>query len=124
MASDTMYGNMYNKYLIQLYTGILHDDAKAEEVAKKELENRTTPQTYSWYVWSLFCNNKIDEAYTVYKKNVSGKPLEGLELYWMGKLMKGLNKGYNANEFFKEAVKNRCDLSPSVVKDLDDLLKE
>ena len=28
-ATDTVYGNMYNKYLIELYTGILHDPVKS-----------------------------------------------------------------------------------------------
>src|SRR5438093_12554285 len=115
---------MYNKYLIDLYTGILHDPAKAEAIAKKELENRNTPQTYAWYVWSLFANNKKEEAYNTYEKFVSGKPLEGLELYWMGKLMQGLNKGYNAQQFFKAAEKNKYDLSPNKAKDLEKTLGE
>ncbi len=118
-VSDTLYGNMYNKYLIQLYTGILNQPARAEAIAKAELENRNTPQTNAWYVWALLCNNKADEAYRVYEKSVSGKPLEGLELYWMGKLMQSLNKGFNAKQFFKEAEKNRYDLSPAVVRDLE-----
>ena len=54
----------------------------------------------------------------MYQQHVSGKPLEGLELYWMGKLMQGLKKGYNAEEFFKAAYKNKYDLSPGIVKDL------
>jgi len=60
----------------------------------------------------------------MYEKFVSGKPLEGLELYWMGKIMQGLNKGYNANEFFKAAEKNKYDLSPAKIKDLEKNLEE
>jgi len=118
-VTDTLYGNMYNKYLVQLYTGILNDPAKAEAIAKNELLNRSTPQTYAWYVWSLLRNNKKDEALAVYEKYVSGKPLEGLELYWMGKLMQALNKGYNAKQFFIEAKKNFYDLNPAVQAELD-----
>ena len=118
-ATDSVYGNMYNKYMIELYTGILNEPAKAEIMSKNELDNRATPQTYSWYVWCLFNNNKKDEAYKIFEKYVSGKPLEGLELYWMGKMMKGLNKGYNAENFFKAAYKNKYDLSPGIVKDLE-----
>ena len=117
-VTDTLYGNMYNKYLVQLYTGILANPAKAEAIAKRELQNRNTPQTYAWCVWALLNNNKKDEAYTVYEKYVSGKPLEGLELYWMGKLMRSLNKGYNAKQFFTEAEKNFYDLSPAMQNDL------
>jgi hypothetical protein len=118
-ATDPLYGNMYNKYMIELYTGILNDPAKAEIMAKKELANRATPQTFSWYAWTLFANKKKEEAYKVFQDQVSGKPLEGLELYWMGKLMQGLDKGYNAQQFFKAAYSNKYDLSPGMVRDLE-----
>jgi hypothetical protein len=124
IAGNRIYETMYNKYLIELYTGILNNPAKAEAIAKYEISNRATPQTYAWYAWCLYFNNKKDKASKVYKEHVSGKPLEGIELFWMGKMMKGLGKGYNANEFFKAAEKNRYDLSPSMMKDLDDNLKE
>ncbi len=118
-ATDTVYGKMYNKYVIEIYTGILHQPAKAEELAKNELNNRKSPQAYSWYVYTLFKNNKKDEAYKEFEQYVSGKPLEGLELYYMGKMMAGLDKGYNAQEFFKAAVKNKYDLSPDMAKDAE-----
>ncbi len=121
---NPLYGNMYNKYLIQLYTGILNDPSKAVTIAKSELLNRATPQTYAWYVWALINDHQQEEAFKVYEKNVAGKPLESLELYWMGKMMRSLNKGYNANQFFKEANKNNFELNPSLVNDLAVLLKE
>jgi len=115
-AREPAYGRMYNKYLIQLYTGILHDTALAESIAKDELNNRATPQTYAWYAWTLFSNDKKAQAYKVYQQYVSGKPLEGLELYWMGRLMEGLNKNYNAREFYKAAYQTRYDLDPADAK--------
>jgi hypothetical protein len=124
IVTEPVYGNMYNKYLIELYTGILNEPAKAEAIAKKELLNRATAQTYAWYAWALFANNKMEEADKIYHQHVSGKPLEGLELYWMGKFMQGQKKGYNAKEFFKAAYKNRYDLSPSMVRYLEKCLEE
>ncbi len=123
MVADTLYGNMYNKYLIQLYNGVLKNPAKAEAIAKKELDNRATPQTYAWYAFSLLTNNKKDEANAVFKNYISGKPLEGLELYFMGKLMLEFKKGYNAQQYFKEAYKNKYDLSPGIIKDLESELE-
>ncbi|MES1215402.1 MAG: hypothetical protein ABUT20_07795, partial [Bacteroidota bacterium] len=112
-ATQPVYGIMYNKYLIELYTGILNNPQKAVELSLKETENRITPQTYAWYAWSLALNNEKEKAYSIYNQYISGRPLEGLELYYMGKLMLSLNKGYNAQEFFKAAHKNRYDLSPA-----------
>ena len=118
-AGDSIYGRMYNKYLIDLYTGVLHQPAKAVALAKEETLSRPTPQVFAWYAWSLFCNNERDKAYSTFKGWVSGRPLEGLELYYMGKMMQGMNKGYNAKEFFKAAYKNRYDLSPAKQKELE-----
>lgn len=123
-ASDQfLYGNMYNKYMIGLYTGILNDPAKAKAIAERELNNRITPQTSAWYAWALLNNNESEKADSVFKASISGKPLEGLELYYMGKLMQSLNKGYNAQEYFKVAYKNKYDLSPAQVKDLEKVLE-
>ena len=123
-ASDPLYGNMYNRYLIEFYTGILQDPARADELSARELTNRATPQTYAWRVWTLFETGKKEEAYSLFQKEVSGKPLEGLELYYMGKMMQGLGKGYNAGEFFKAAYKNEYDLSPWIVKDIEKQFQE
>ncbi|MES2113043.1 MAG: hypothetical protein V4577_30110 [Bacteroidota bacterium] len=123
-ATDTVYGRMYNKYVIEILTGILNNPAKAEALAKDELNNRATPQTYAWYVYTLYMNGKKNEAYKVFQQHVSGQPLEGLELYYMGKMMKGLDKGYNAEEFFKAADKNKYDLSSAMAVDLEKSLEE
>lgn len=122
-ASETIYGNMYNKYLIQLYTQVLNNPKKAVELARREITNRATPQTYSWLVYALTFNKEIDEADKLYKEFVEGKPLEGLELYYMGKYMQTKNKSYNAKQYFKEAVKNKYDLSPRIMKDIEMSLK-
>ncbi|MDB5286840.1 MAG: hypothetical protein JWR05_1789 [Mucilaginibacter sp.] len=123
-ATDAKYGKMYNKYVIEIYNGILNDPAKAEVVSKNELLNRATPQTYAWYAYSLFKNHKKDQAYKVFQQYVSDRPLEGLELYYIGVMMKGLNKGYDAQEFFKAAEKNIFDLSPAMQQDLAANLEE
>ena len=121
-ATDTVYGGMYNKYLVEMYTGILQSPGRALAIAEKEILNRTTPQTYAWLVWTLHKSGQNEKAMEVYKAHVSGKPLEALELYWMGKMMKEMGKNYNANEFFKAANKNFYDLSPEKQRDLKSLL--
>jgi hypothetical protein len=118
-ASQPVYGNMYNKYLIQLYTGILNDPASALAIAQREMSNRTTPQTYAWLAWCLYKNGREEDALNVYRNYVSGRPLEALELYWMGKMMKGLGKGYNAQQFFKAAKKNKYDLCVKERRELE-----
>jgi tetratricopeptide (TPR) repeat protein len=122
-VTQPVYGNMYNKYLIDLYTGILHQPEKALLIAQKEINNRQTAQTSAWLAWALAVNGRTKEAYQVYQQIVSGKPLEALELFWMGKLMQQLNKGYNAQQFFKAAAENQYDLSPKYQQELEAYLK-
>lgn len=122
LAGSKKYGNMYNKYLVDIYTGILDEPALALNIAQKELENRFTPQTAAWWAWSLYKNHQPDKAYQAFRNYVSGRPLEGLELYFMGKMMQGLGKKYNANQFLEAAHENRYDLSPAQRADLESTL--
>jgi tetratricopeptide (TPR) repeat protein len=123
LATDPVYGGMYNKYLVEYYTGILDQPEKALELAAVELNNRATPQTYCWYAWSLHCSGKEKEAMDIYSAHVSGKPLEALELFWMGKMMAAMHKQYNAQAFYKAAAKNISDLSPMKQAELQAALR-
>ena len=123
IATQKKYGNMYNKYLLQLYTQILNKPEIALNIAKQEITNRATPQTYSWLVYALTCNNQLEKAAKIYNEFVAEKPLEGLELYWMGRFMLAQNKVYNAKQYFKEAAKNKYDLSPRIMNDIEVELK-
>ena len=122
MATKPAYGQMYNKYLIDVFTGILNTPKKAVLLAEKEIESRPTPQVFAWYSHALFRDNQPEKAYEVFQKNVSGKPLEALELFYMGKLMQGLKKNYNAQQFFEAAAKNKYDLSPNKVMEVEGIL--
>jgi len=48
MVTDPVYGKMYNKYLIDLYTGILPDPQRAIRLAQEEVNDRPTAQTWCW----------------------------------------------------------------------------
>jgi tetratricopeptide (TPR) repeat protein len=113
------YGNMYAKYLVSVYTGLLNEPVKAKEIAEKELLNRATPQTYAWLCWALTCNGELERAASIYKQNVSGQPLEPLELFWMGNMMEKFGKRSSANKLFKGAIENKYDLSPAQLKQLE-----
>ena len=118
-ATQPKFGGMYNKYLIELYTGILNKPSKALAIAEAEIKNRSTPQTYAWLVYTLQLNGNISAAKKLYAEKVSGKPLETLELYWMGKTMENQNKKNMAKKFYKAATENIFDLSPAKQRELE-----
>lgn len=111
-AGDSIYGNMYNRYLIDVYTGLLHQPMKALALAEKEMKGRATPQTWCWLAWAQHCAGMDAAAKQTYRLHVSGKPLEAPELYQMGMLMKETGRDAQANAYFKAALQNRYDLSP------------
>lgn len=119
LACDPQYGSMYSKYLIELYAGILHQPGRAEQLAYAELSNRATPQTYTWYAYSLLRNNKAERAYQVFKQQIEGKPVEGIDLYYAGKILKSIGHGLDADKCFDAALQSRYDLSPFMVEDIE-----
>lgn len=121
LACDPQYGSMYSKYLIELYAGILHQPGRAEQLAYAELSNRATPQTYTWYAYSLLCNNKAEKAYQVFRQQIQGKPIEGVELFYAGKVLKNIGHGLDADKCFDAALQNRYDLSPFMIEDIEKL---
>jgi hypothetical protein len=118
-VADSGYGNMYNNYLLDLYTGILEDSARGEAIAENETRDRPAPQSFAGYAWALYKDNKEDRAMQVFDADVSGRPLGAIEWYWMGKLLKAMKKGPQAAQFFDSARKKPYRLSPGKLKDLE-----
>ena len=118
-ATKPSYGSMYHKYLIQLLTGVLDRPDLALPIARKEVELRPTAQTAAWLAWTQFRCGQRDAAYAGFKNFVSGRPLETLELFWMGKMLKELGRKQDAKRYLDAARANRYDLSLSEMQELE-----
>lgn len=121
-ASLPEYELMYDKYLIELYATVLNRPQNAVDVAFAELKNRATPQTYAWYAYSLLCNHQQEKAYQVFQQHIAGKPLEGIELYYVGKVLNSIRHGFDAAKCFEAAMQNKYDLSPYMIEDMEKML--
>ncbi|PZP42972.1 MAG: hypothetical protein DI598_16280 [Pseudopedobacter saltans] len=122
-AALPAYESMYSKYLIELYATILNQPQRAEEMAFAELKNRATPETYAWYAYSLLCNHQKEKVYQIFQQYVAGKPIEGIELYYIGKVLKSVNHGLDAEKCFEAAMQNKYDLSPYMIEDMEKMKK-
>jgi tetratricopeptide (TPR) repeat protein len=120
-ATAPAYGGMYNKYLIPIYADILKEPVKAVAIAKAELANRNTPQTQSWLAYALLKQGEQDAAEKIYKENISGNPLEGLEQFYMAMLTHATGNQFAAGKYIQYAKENGYDLSPGMIKKLDSL---
>ncbi len=75
------YGNMYNKYLVDLYLNDKIDIKKGLAIAQGEMNNRRTPETYSWLALANYKANNIGLATEIINKRVLNKTFEPHALY-------------------------------------------
>jgi hypothetical protein len=81
IESNKDYGNMYNKYLVDIYLNDKIDAQKALHIAENEMNNRKTPETYSWLALANYKANNVGLATEIINKNVLNKTYEPLALY-------------------------------------------
>jgi hypothetical protein len=81
IESNKRYGNMYNKYLVDVYLNDKIDIAKGLSIAENEMNNRKTPETYSWLALANYKANNIGLATEIINKNVLNKTFEPHALY-------------------------------------------
>jgi hypothetical protein len=76
IESNKKYGNMYNKYLVDVYLNDKIDIKKALAIAEGEMNNRRTPETYSWLAFANYKANNITVANDILNKYVLNKTKE------------------------------------------------
>lgn len=107
---------LYNADLISIYAK--SDPKKAFELAEYEIQNRTTPLTYSYLGYALLSNGKKDEALTIIVNYVIGKTYEPLALYH-ALLVFMANDKEEESEFLKrELKKSKFELGPLLINDI------
>ncbi len=77
-AQNPNYGVMYNAYFIEFYAD--SNPNKALEIAKKEIKNRATPETYQLLALAQLKNGLTKEALNTIETYVEGKTQEPMAL--------------------------------------------
>lgn len=78
-VSEGTYGNMYNGYLIELYADT--DPEKALQLARNELKNRATPETYDLLAYAQLKAGEEKQALQTINDHVVGKTFEPMAQY-------------------------------------------
>jgi Tfp pilus assembly protein PilF len=73
-----LYGNMYNSYKIEVL--VESDPERALILAKEEIKNRATPETYHLLALAQLANDKEEKALETIQKYVEGKTSEPMAL--------------------------------------------
>ncbi len=119
-TSKEGYGNMYNAYLIeQLATGTAPQRAMALEIAREEIENRATPETYDLLGYALLMNDKESEALENHQQHVIGKTFEPVAQMHTAQIYRANNMNDKADELIAELQEASYELGPLTMKELN-----
>ena len=86
LANNPLYGDMYNTYKIRAL--VKTDPYKALQLAQKEVDNRTTPQSYQLLALAQLASNQKQEALATITNFVVGKTSEPMALLYSAQVYK------------------------------------
>jgi Tfp pilus assembly protein PilF len=111
-VSNEKYGDMYNAYLIDLSIENYTSTKDAIVLAKKEVRNRATPQTYDLLAWSYLKNGYAKKALEIMQKHVINKTFEPVALYHIAEVYKANRKEEAAQKLKLELLEAVFELGP------------
>ena len=108
------YGDMYNKYNALLHSETAGEVNKAILIAKKEIENRPTPESYDLLAWAYYNNGDFDKALHVIENHTIGKSHEPLIVYHNEIILKANNKLTQQNSNKADLLASIYELGPNL----------
>ncbi len=112
------YGDMYNKYLINIYTEETGEYEKAYAIAEKELKNRFTPQTCDWMAWVQYKMGDIKKALEMARVFVANRTFEPNAIFHTAFIYAANGKTREARTMLNECLENSFELGPVTVKQI------
>jgi tetratricopeptide (TPR) repeat protein len=119
-VTQPVYGGMYNKYLIELYTSDVPDLNKAEKLALEEVSSRPSPETWSWLSWVYHKKGEHQKAYELYRGRVEGKTFEPDAQYKGGLILLANGRKEEAVKMLRACLESSFELGPVVTKKIEE----
>ena len=120
-VKDKEYGDMYNAYNLGLYIGETKQYDSALILAQREVDNRPTPESYSWLGYSHLKNGDKEQAMKIMDTYVYGKTFEPALLYQAAEVYKANGKEDRVKEIKGELIGAIYELGPGMEKQVHDL---
>jgi len=120
-VSNSLYGDMYNKYNVLMYAEDNTKSAKALHIAQTEIENRPTPQSYDLLAWTYYNHGDIKEALQVMEQHVVNKTFEPEAMYHLAQIYKANGKIDEAKNLQKELLESVFELGPLMAKNIKNI---
>lgn len=120
-VNDPNYGNMYNAHNVELYLNHSQQYNMAMQLAKKEIQNRETPETYILLASSYFKMGDLDKAIEIINQEIEGKTFEPNILLQCAKIYKSIGDNGKVIKLKKELNDAIYELGPNVEKEITQL---
>tara|TARA_R110000765_G_scaffold69293_3_gene134329 strand:+ start:900 stop:2177 length:1278 start_codon:yes stop_codon:yes gene_type:complete len=120
-VNNEMYGDMYNAYNLGLYIDETKQFDKAILLAQTEVNNRPTPESYSWLGYSYLKNGELNKAVEVIDNHVYGKTFEPALLFQAAEVYKANGEEEKVAALKGELIGALYELGPNMEKQVHDL---
>ncbi len=116
------YGDMYNKYLIGIYTTRAGEVEKALILAQKEVANRATPETMDWLAWVHFKRGETDLAFNIALNSVYKKNFEPDAVFHTALIFAAKGKRKEAKKMLEQCLESSYEMGPLATKEIKEKL--
>lgn len=121
MLNKNNYGVMYNKYNALLFAEDNKKVEKAITIAKQEIQNRPTPDSYDLLAWAYYNAGQKEKALQIAKKYVANKSFEPELTYHLATIYKSQNKTNEIKALKSDLQSSIFELGPNMQTKIDNL---
>jgi lipopolysaccharide biosynthesis regulator YciM len=116
IVAKPVYGDMYNKYLINIYTEETGEYQKAHTIAERELNNRFTPETCDWMAWVYYKKGDKKTALEFAKGYVNKMTFEPDAILHTAHIYAANGKTNEAKQMLEECLESSFEIGPLATK--------
>ncbi|PKB44756.1 tetratricopeptide repeat protein [Cellulophaga sp. RHA19] len=120
-VKNPAYGAMYNAYNVNFYLDYTDLYGKALEIAKEEISNRKTPESYMLLAHSFYKKGDVSNAVNIIKEHIEGKTFEPHILYNVAEIYKAAGDTEKVKELKTELTGAIYELGPNMEKKITSL---
>ena len=121
IVQNTDYGDMYNTHNISLLLHQTEQYEKAFSLAKKEVDNRPTPESYSYLAYSYYKKGELDKAMEIVQTHIEGQTYEPAILLRSAEIYKATGLTERVKVLKDELAGAIYELGPATEKEISQL---
>lgn len=123
LVSPAGYRTMYHKYLALLESEDFNNPDASVAIAKEEIANRPTPQSFDLLAWAYYHQKKYKQALDVASRHVQDQTFEPESYYHLGMIYQANGYPEQAQHYLEEALRSDFELGPSISKKITTALQ-